>query len=187
LDISTTKFIGEHNRSNLAAAFKVATYLGVPESTAIKALQKTEPLPHRLQNVGVHGGVTWVNDSIATAPEATIAALKALGSNVETIFLGGFERGYDFTELANFLTDSSVKNMVIFPVTGPKIKALIPAGANKTFLETSDMDEAVRWAAAHTTPGKTALLSCASPSFNLYKDFNVRGEAFVAAVEALGN
>jgi UDP-N-acetylmuramoyl-L-alanine---L-glutamate ligase len=188
LDIALTNFIGEHNRSNLAAAFKVALYLGVPDGLALTALRATEPLPHRLQGLGMHAGIEWVNDSIATAPEATLAALDALGDGVETIFLGGFDRGYDFSELASRLTMSdTIKHIVLFPTTGEKIKALLPASAHKDILETKDMEQAVQWAVVRTAPGKIALLSCASPSFTMYKDFNARGEAFMHAVRGLDN
>jgi UDP-N-acetylmuramoyl-L-alanine---L-glutamate ligase len=186
LDVTMTKFIGDHNRSNLAAAFKVATYLGVPEGLALTALRATDPLPHRLQNLGLHAGIEWVNDSIATAPEATLAALDALGEKIETIFLGGFDRGYDFGELANRLAMSEhIKHIVFFPTTGERIKELLPAGTHKDIFETSDMEKAVQWAVVRTSPGNIALLSCASPSFNLYKDFNLRGEAFMKAVNHL--
>jgi UDP-N-acetylmuramoyl-L-alanine---L-glutamate ligase len=188
LDVSLTNFIGEHNRSNLAAAYKVATYVGVPDGLALRILRETEPLPHRLQSVGIHAGIEWVNDSIATAPEATLAALDALGENVETIFLGGFDRGYDFAELAERLnTSESLRQIVLFPATGDRIKELLDPDAQKLIFETKDMSQAVQWAAAHTSPGKIALLSCASPSFGLYKDFNERGEAFMRAVKKLDN
>jgi UDP-N-acetylmuramoyl-L-alanine---L-glutamate ligase len=186
LDMSMTNFIGDHNRSNLAAAFKVAVYLGVPDGVTLMALRGTEPLPHRLQSLGMHAGIEWVNDSIATAPEATLAALDALGEKVETIFLGGFDRGYDFTQLASRLASSDgIKHIVFFPTTGEKIKKMLPTGIHKNMFDTDDMEKAVQWAVVRTRPGKIALLSCASPSFNLYKDFNARGEAFIKAVRHL--
>lgn len=183
LDVTQTKFKGEHNRSNLAAAYKVATYLGVPNDVALNALKNADPLPHRLQNIGEHGGVNWVNDSFATAPEATIAALEALKGDVDTLLVGGFDRGVDYAGLAEYLDASAVQNIVFFPDTGTLIKAAMHS--HKNTLETANMDEAVAWASQHTTPGKTVLLSSASPSFNLFKDFVVRGEAFMAAVTKL--
>jgi UDP-N-acetylmuramoyl-L-alanine---L-glutamate ligase len=183
LQVSETKFKGEHNRSNLAAAFKVATYLGVPEDVALTALKQADPLPHRLQNIGEHGSVVWVNDSFATAPEATIAALEALKDDVDTLLVGGFDRGVDYSGLAEYLDASPVQNIAFFPDTGTHIKAAMLS--QKNTLETADMQEAVAWAAKVTAPGKTALLSSASPSFNLFKDFVVRGEAFVTAVQEL--
>jgi UDP-N-acetylmuramoylalanine--D-glutamate ligase len=186
LDVSLTNFVGEHNRSNLAAAYKVATYVGVPDGLALRILRETEPLPHRLQSIGIHANIEWVNDSIATAPEATLAALDALGDNVATLFLGGFDRGYDFTELMQRVNESeSIQQIVFFPATGNRMKELLAPDSKKAILETKDMDQAVQWAAAHTAPGKIALLSCASPSYGLYKDFNARGDAFIHAVKKL--
>lgn len=186
LDVAETKFKGAHNRSNLAAALAVATFLGVPKAAALETLKNVSPLPHRLQNLGKFGGITWVNDSFSTAPEATIAALDALAPDVDTLLIGGVDRGVDYSGLAAYLADSPVHNIVIFPDTGQKIRELMPKNNQKIFFETSDMAHAVAWAAAHTAPGKTCLLSPASPSFNLFKDFVVRGEAFVAAVQKLG-
>lgn len=186
LPISETKFSGEHNRSNLAAAFKVATFLGVPKKVALEALKNADPLPHRLQNLGMHGGVTWVNDSFATAPEATMAGIEALGSQVDTLLVGGVDRGVDYSGIAEYLAYSDIRNIVVFPDSGVKIRDLMAAHPhNKSFYETTDMDDAVHWAAANTAPGKTVLLSSASPSFNLFKDFVARGEAFADAVQRI--
>src|SRR5581483_5277832 len=82
IDITETKLIGEHNRSNIAAACMVAAALGVDRDTALKAVKTFEGLPHRLQSLGVHHGFEWVDDAISTTPESTIAALDALGDRV---------------------------------------------------------------------------------------------------------
>lgn len=183
LQVSDTKFKGEHNRSNLAAALKVAVYAGVPQDTALQALKNADPLPHRLQPLGEHGGVFWVNDSFATAPEATIAALEALKEDVDTLIVGGFDRGVSYEGLAEYLDASAVANIVFVPDTGDTIKAAMHS--HKNTYQTADMQQAVAWAAKHTAPGKTVLLSPASPSFNLFKDFVVRGEAFMDAVDSI--
>jgi len=187
LTMDKTKFKGEHNRSNMAAALAVATFLGVPRSKALEAIKAAKPLPHRLEYVGKFGDITWVNDSFSTAPEATIAALEALGADVDTLLVGGFDRGVDFSGLAAYLAKSPVQNIIVFPDTGDKIKTGIEAlGATKNFFATSHMPGAVDWAATHTAPGKTCLLSPASPSFNLFQDFVARGEAFVVAAQNVG-
>jgi UDP-N-acetylmuramoyl-L-alanine---L-glutamate ligase len=186
-NVHDTKFKGQHNQSNLAAAYKVATYLGVPGNIALEALKNADPLPHRLQNLGEHAGLMWVNDSFATAPEATIAALDALKTDIETLIVGGYDRGIGQDGLARYLAASKLKNIVFFPDTGLVIRKQMGASSGKNFHDTSDMGDAVHWAAEHTTKGKTVLLSPASPSFNLFKDFVVRGEAFVSAVESLDN
>lgn len=183
LTIDRTKFKGEHNRSNLAAALKVAEYAGVPHDTALQALTTADPLPHRLQNLGEHGGVFWVNDSFATAPQATIAALAALKDDVDTLIVGGFDRGVSYQGLAEYLDASKVANIVFLPDTGNIISQAMQS--HKNTYHTADLKQAVEWAAQHTAKGKTALLSPASPSFNLFKDFVARGEAFADAVASL--
>jgi UDP-N-acetylmuramoylalanine--D-glutamate ligase len=186
LDVSETQLKGEHNRSNLAAAYKVATYVGVPEDVAIEALKNTKGLPFRLYPLGKKDGIEWVDDSLATAPEATLSALKALGDDVDTLITGGMDRGgYDFVELGRFIARSPLRNIVIFPQTGEQIKAAIEAAkpdTAKTYFETTDMKTAVEFAREHTKKDATCLLSSAAPSYNLFKDYEDKGRQYAAAI-----
>ena len=186
LPVSDTKLKGEHNRSNLAAALKVAMYCGMPEDTALEALKNTEGLPYRLHSLGVKDDIEWVEDSLATAPEATAFALDALGDEVDTLITGGMDRGgYDFTALGAKIAHSPIRNVVLFPDTGVQIKAAIEAAnpeTPKNYLETSDMQAAVDFARQATKKGAVCLLSNASPSYNLFKDYEAKAAAFAAAI-----
>lgn len=188
LPVSATKLRGEHNRSNLAAAFKVATYCGVDEHAALEALKNTSGLPYRLNSLGVHDGIEWIDDSLATAPEATLFALEALGETVDTLITGGQDRGgYDFTALGTEIAGSSIRNIVLFPETGTKIKAAIEAARPlqpKHYFETKDMPAAVQFARDHTKKEAVCLLSNASPSYNLFKDYEDKARQFVKAIGA---
>lgn len=170
--------LGAHNVSNVLGAVSVATHMGEqPEAIALK-VASFQSLPHRLQHVGTYREITFYDDSISTTPESTIAALNALPT-VETIFLGGTDRGYDFTELAQHIVESDVVNVVLFPDSGVSIQeALEKAGAKIRFLETREMKKAVAFAYEHTSRGKIALLSCAAPSYSLYTNFEERGKDF---------
>lgn len=175
-------------RSDLAAAFLVATHLAVPAAVATRALEAATALPHRQQPLGRHHDIDWVDDSAATTPQSTLAALSALEGRIDTIIVGGLDRGYDFTDLGHRLAASNIRNIILFPNTGAAIRTAIeaarPAPA-KAYFETSGMKEAVGFARTHTEPGHICLLASGSPSYNLYKNYYERGEAFQAAIRGL--
>lgn len=167
---------------NIAAAIETGRLLGVKDSLIAKAIRNFKPLAHRLKFVGSFKGIKFYNDSLATIPEATMAAIDSLGPEVETIFLGGFDRGLSFEGLAQKVCQSQLKNLIFFPTTGLRIWQEIQRqkGYNqslKSFFVTG-MEEAVKLAFQKTKRGKICLLSCASPSFGLFKDYRERGDSF---------
>lgn len=186
LAVNETKLKGEHNRNNLAAALKVAEYCGIDRSVAVEALKNTEGLPYRLHSLGVKDGIEWVEDSLATAPEATAFALDALDGTVDTLITGGMDRGgYNFTALGEKIARSKIRNIVLFPDTGLQIKAAIEAASPaepKNYLQTKSMQEAVDFARETTKKGTVCLLSNASPSYNLFKDYEAKAAAFAKAI-----
>jgi len=179
--------IGEHNLSNIAGAYKVCESLGVHPDVAVKAIKAFKGLKHRLQMVGTHHGIDWVDDAISTTPESAIAALHALTGKVDTIILGGQDRGYDFAELAQEVVDSSVTNVILFPDTGVRIRASIEAtdASKKIALHDAvSMEEAVMIAKKVTKQGSVCLLSTASPSYNMFKNFEDKGDQFQRQIQA---
>jgi len=181
---------GRFNLINVAAAAAAATLAGVPAADIAEAVREFRPLEHRLELVGTFGGITYYNDSIATVPQAVIAALDTLGDDVETILLGGADRGLDFSALAQRLIHSGVKNIILFPSSGGRIwDALRNLGAVELprhfFVESLEnpMEEAVELAREHTAKGKICLHSPASPSFGLFRDYRERGEQFKQLVK----
>jgi UDP-N-acetylmuramoylalanine--D-glutamate ligase len=184
LDLADTKLIGEHNRENVALAWKVAESLGVKKGDAIAAAKEFSPLPHRLQDLGEAHGLRWIDDAISTTPESAVAALDALGDGVKTIILGGQDRGNDFSGLANRLKDSGVKTAILFPGSGPRIRAAIETtGAPINLVDVGSMDEAVRIAKEKTPAGGIVLLSTASPSYGMFKNFEEKGDVFRTAIQ----
>ncbi len=172
--------LGEHNVDNVRAAVTVARRLGVSEAAIKNGIQSFKALPHRLEFVGTHRGIHFYDDAISTTPESTIQALKAL-KKVDTIFLGGSDRGYDFKELEKALRAAKVRNLVLFPDTGAR---MLKSRAGFTILETRSMEEAVRFAYEKTMPGKICVLSCASPSYSLWKNFEEKGDLFQTLVRS---
>ena len=173
-----SNLIGEHNKRNIQAAIAVAKLYEIDEEIIKKALRSFKGLPHRLEFVGEFKGIKFYDDAISTTPESTIEAIKSL-PETETIFLGGEDRGYDFKELEEQIHNSNIKNVVLFPNSG---KRIIHDKKGLNILETSSMKEAVDFAYANTTIGNTCLLSCASPSYSLWKNFEEKGKQFKEAV-----
>ncbi|MBI3331699.1 UDP-N-acetylmuramoyl-L-alanine--D-glutamate ligase [Candidatus Peregrinibacteria bacterium] len=186
LRIEETKLLGHHNLSNIAAAFAVAKFLKIPKPVAQEAIRNFDGLPHRLQMLGNHGGIEWVDDAISTTPESAIAALEALGDRVSTIILGGQDRGNDFSELGRKIAASKIAHVILFPGSGPRIReAIDAAGASVKFWLAASMDEAVTFARTHTPKETICLLSTASPSYNMFKNFEEKGMHFRRSIENL--
>jgi UDP-N-acetylmuramoylalanine--D-glutamate ligase len=176
---------------NMAAAITVGRLFKIPDQKIARAIRAFKPLPHRLEPVGEYRGIRFYNDSLATIPEATIAGLGALGPDVQTIFLGGFDRGVSFQQLAKVILASQIDNLIFFPPSGQRIWQAILAqpGSQKRFFNhffVDKMKEAVQIAFEKTDRDRICLLSCASPSFGLFKDYRERGDLFKKLVRQLG-
>ena len=172
---------GEHNLKNIKAAIRVARLLKISDSAIRKAIRNFKPLPHRLEFVGEKNGIKFFDDANATTPEATIAAIETL-KNIGTIFLGGEDRGYDFRELEKTLRKYKVKNIVLFPDSG---KRILKSRKGFNILETRNMQKAVGFAYKNAVKGKICLLSTASPSYSLWKNFEEKGDEFREIVKKL--
>jgi UDP-N-acetyl-alpha-D-muramoyl-L-alanyl-L-glutamate epimerase len=174
------KLVGQHNLENVALAVTVGTILGVEKSVIEKVVKDFDGLPHRLQEIGIFKGICFVDDAISTTPESTIAALKVFDGEVGTVFLGGEDRGYNFKELGKSL--KGVKNVVLFPDSGVEIRKYL---GDVKILETDSMEEAVKFAYENTPKGRVCLLSTASPSYSVWKNFEEKGDEFQKWVREL--
>ena len=181
-----SQLIGEFNFLNMAAAIEVGKIFQVPKEKIIKAVKNFKPLPHRLELVGTFKGITFYNDALSTIPETAILAMTTLGKRVQTIFLGGFDRKIDFKKLAkSVLENKNIKNIILFPTTGEKIWKEILKFSGEQFsvnlprhFFVDNMRDAVRLAYQHTQKGKICLLSCASTSFSIFRDYKEKGNLF---------
>lgn len=173
--------LGKHNLDNVRAAVTVAELLKIKKSVIKEAIMKFKSLPHRLEFVGEFKGIKFYDDAISTTPESAIAALKSL-SKIETILLGGEDRGYDFSDLASTIINFKIPNIVLFPDSGSKILESIKkekgGDFNPVIFKTDDMKEAVLFAYKNTPQGTICLLSSASPSFSLWRNFEEKGDLF---------
>ncbi len=176
---SDIPLIGKHNLENIKAAIKVAHLLDIGDEEISKAIKNFKPLPHRLQYVGIYNDILFYDDAISTTPQSTIMAIESL-SDIGTIFLGGTDRGYDFHELETALTKHHIKNIVLFPESGNRI---LSSEKNFNVLKTNNMEIAVEFAFKHTPKGTICLLSTASPSYSIWKNFEEKGDLFQGLVK----
>lgn len=180
-----TALLGEHNLKNIEAAAAVAYALRIDGEAFLDAVASFQGLPHRLQYVGTFRGIKFYNDSIATAQEATINAVKAVG-DVDTLILGGMDRGLDYHPLVDFLKHSNVRNILLLPDTGAKIEQIFAEDRYvQGLIRVKNMEEAVKMAYEVTNPSQSCLLSPAAASYGFYKDFQERGEDYCRLVNML--
>ena len=164
---------------NVKAAITVSKLFDVSDSDIQSALHSFQGLPHRMQYIGEFQNIHFYDDARSSTPESTTLAIKTV-TNVQTIFLGGLDRGYDFTDLRKAIKRSPIENIVLFPDTGKKI---IEGLKGYTILETSSMQEAVAFAFERTVAGMSCLLSTASPSYTIWKNFEEKGGEYQQAVK----
>ena len=173
---------GSHNRLNIAAAFLASYKAGVPENKIIQSLLSFKPLPHRLEFLGEYKSISFYNDSIATIPEATIAALEAI-PETDSIILGGFNRGITYDKLIKYIISSNISNLILMGEVGQLIKKAINKQVhNKRILDASDITEAVIYAYKYTKSGQVCLLSPAASSYDQFKNFEDKGDKYKAAI-----
>ena len=170
---------GPHNAQNAAAATAVAKALGIGDDVIRRALETYPGLPHRMERVAERGGVLFVNDSKATNPTSTAPALAAYPA-VHWI-VGGLAKTDDLDACAPHF--GHVRAAYTIGEAGALFRDLL---APHMKVEDCEMlCEAVKRAAASAAPGETVLLSPACASFDQFRDYEARGDAFRAAVEAL--
>lgn len=168
------KLIGEHNKLNVMASVLVARILKIDESIIAESIKEFSPLPHRLEYVGEYDKVKYYNDSIATIPEATISAIESL-MEVDTLIVGGMNRGIDYYDFIKYLDKCSVKNIILMYETGELIfNKLKRSGVCLV----ESLEEAVEKAKEVTQKGRICLLSPAAASYGHFKNFEERGTKF---------
>ncbi len=178
---------GHHNLYNIMAAAAACYLSGVSPEKIGGRIRSFNGLEHRIELVGNYGGKVWYNDSIATIPEATIEAIKTL-QTVDTVILGGFDRGIEYDILYPFLATSFVSNVIFVGEAGARMKKEFGEfGTNSKHLFTaSDYKQVVSIANEVTEQGKICLLSPAAASYDMFKNFEERGNTFKKNVRDLG-
>src|SRR4051794_16506561 len=170
---------GRHNALNVCGALTALEALEIPLPPR-DALADFAGLPHRLQVVHEASGVTWVDDSISTEPNAAIFAVESFPDRPIVLIGGGFDRGQDYSALGAVLASRTARVFAL-PTTGERLVAAV--GANATLVP--DLAAAVAAAGEAATPGTVVLLSPAAPSFNSHRNFEARGDHFAALAREL--
>lgn len=175
------KLKGKHNLNNIMFVLAVSKILNLDMQKTIETINSFNPLEHRLEFVGKFDGVEYYNDSIATIPEATIESINAL-EKVNTLIVGGNDRGVDQTELIKFLINSEVENIICLPKTGEYISEGLKE-TNKNVKLVNTIEEAVSLAKAVTKKEQICVLSPAASSYGYFKNFKERGNKFKELVK----
>ena len=182
--------LGRHNVANVLAACAVAGAAGGSAEAMREVATTFTGVPHRLELVRELDGVRWYNDSIATAPERVVAALKSFAAPV-VLLAGGRDKHLPWEEMAD-LTLRRVRHLVLFGEAAGLIAGAIAAARQRAGGVTGpelhrcrDLEEAVAVAARVARPGDVVLLSPGGTSFDAYRDFEERGEHFRELVETI--
>jgi UDP-N-acetylmuramoylalanine--D-glutamate ligase len=184
LELSRLPIHGLHNAANALAACALASSLGIPLAQLGRGLESFRGLPHRLELVAARDGVPWYDDSKGTNVGATIAALRGLGRKA-VLILGGEGKGQDFSPLADAVREHA-SHVLLIGRDAPRIESALaglPAVIRRE--PCASLEAAVERAARLARPGEAVLLSPACASFDMFRDYKHRGDAFAAAVRGL--
>jgi UDP-N-acetylmuramoyl-L-alanine---L-glutamate ligase len=176
---------GEHNRDNARLAAQIALAAGGTMNGVLAGIRAFVPLPHRLDEHRF-GGTIFVDDSISTTPEATKAALAAYRGFRLALIAGGHERQQDYRELGEMLAGYGVTTLVCLPVTGARLAEVVRQAAPQiTVLAEPDLESAMENLLQHRHDYDAVVLSPGAPSYNQFKNFEERGDRFVALARRL--
>lgn len=170
------RLLGMHNFNNIMFVLTVGEILKLNLKETIKTINNFEALPHRMEYVGKYDGITFYNDSIATIPEATINSIEAI-KNVNTLIIGGLDRGIDYSKFIKYLDSSSIENIICLPTTGHKIGKKI-TNNTKHIYYVENLEKAVEIAKENTKKDSICIMSPAAASYGFFKNFEERGNKF---------
>lgn len=169
---------GRHNQLNAQAAFAAAQCLGVTREAAQLGIAGFTGLPHRMQVVHESAGITWVNDSIATIPEAAVAASQSFPRGKVIQIVGGYDKQLDWSAMCRELA-AGCKAILTIGTIGAKLAEMLRASAPVARVwECGDLPSAVAAAKSLAEGGDVVLLSTGTASYDQFANFEQRGEAF---------
>jgi len=184
LAVAELPLAGAHNAANALAACALAHLAGAPPGALAQGLRSFRGLPHRMQRVALRGGVEWLDDSKGTNVGATMAALKGL-TRKAVLILGGEGKSQNFAPLAPAIRDHAKHVLLIGRDAALIEQAIVISGV--TMERVASIETAVARAGKIAVSGDAVLLSPACASFDMFRDYRHRGEAFAVAVKALGH
>ncbi len=174
---------GNHNLSNICAALTVVESAGVDYKRCIDSIKTFKGLPHRLYPWGKKEDITYIDDSISTTPQSAIAALETYKGKSITILLGGFDRGLDVNDLAEYVTKNNINAVITMPDNGDRIYDCIASKitvnqSNLKLFKSDSLESALEKSKEVTEKEGIILLSPGAPSYGHFKNFAHRGDTF---------
>jgi UDP-N-acetylmuramoylalanine--D-glutamate ligase len=184
LPVRDIRLPGAHNVQNVLAATALSLAMGIPARVLASVVSDFRGVEHRLELVAERGGAAWINDSIATAPDRTEAALRTFTRPV-LLLAGGYDKGLSFDQLAPLIC-ARVRVLILFGKTADAIAAAVEAaGGGPEVVRVADLAAAVHEADARARAGDVVLLSPACASYDQFRNFEERGRRFKDLVAAL--
>ena len=175
------KLLGDHNLKNIMFVLTIAHLLNLDLDKAKETIKEFNGLKYRMEYIGKYNNIHYYNDTIATIPDATINAVKAI-KNVDTLIFGGMDRKIDYSEFIEFLKNSEISNLICMPTTGTNIGKLLEE-TSKNILYASTLEEAYELSKKYTNEGMSCLLSPAAASYEFFKNFEEKGARFESIVK----
>lgn len=174
---------GSHNLENALAAAAITYFGGISKDVIAQVLRTFAGVEHRIEACGELNGVRFVNDSKGTNPDAAIKAIEAMKENI-LLIAGGYDKGSTYDEFVAAF-DGRVKKLILLGKTAPKIKETAEAAGFHDIIMASDMEDCVTKAYNAAEEGDVVLLSPACASWDMYDNFEQRGDHFKSCVQSL--
>lgn len=175
---------GAHNLENALAAVALAMVMGIEPEVIAHTLKTFKGVEHRIEFVKTVNGVSFINDSKGTNPDATIKAIEAMKAPT-VLILGGYDKKSEFDDLFRAFT-KDIKHIVILGETKEKIKAAAEKAGFQNYVLAQTFKDAVLKAYELAPKGGNVLLSPACASWDMFQCFEQRGEEFKSIVNSLG-
>ncbi len=176
---------GQHNLENVCAAVCVAKILNIGNEIIQNAVTNFKGLEHRLELVAEKGGVKYYNDSFSTTPETAIAAIESF-SEPEIIILGGSSKNSDFEELGKVISEAkNIKAVILIGQEADKIKHVLKIKPEQILEGAKNMEDIFKQIGSVSAKGDIVLLSPACASFDMFKNYQERGEQFKLQIEKI--
>ena len=175
--LDKTRLLGEHNLKNATVAYYVCKLFNITIDQFIASLETYQALNHRIEYVGSNRGIDFYDDSISTTSESTIKAIKAI-TNLETVLIGGLDRGIDYNNLIEELLSSNVINIILMYQSGLRIYENISDNNKKNIIYIDNLKDACDKALKITSEGKACLLSPAAASYDSFTNYIEKGRTY---------
>jgi UDP-N-acetylmuramoylalanine--D-glutamate ligase len=177
--------VGSHHLDNIQAILELSFYLKLDINKTLERIKNFHPLPHRQEYLGEKNGVIFINDSISTIPQSAIHAIKAI-DKVDYLILGGFDRGIDYSSLAEFMENQSFKKVFFLGQAGRSILREFRENEIHIYFKFhwAEKLQDIKEELLQIKSG-TVLLSPAAASYDSFKNFEERGDYFRSIFEEI--